>query len=138
MNKKSLLLFVVCCLNGLLVHLKAETITYDFSSTDYWVTESNGATHPGTGTSAQIKEIYYTGNNDCFVGKGDVYFDSGYLMLKPDASLKIPYNPDWTVNRVILHSHSGGSTSVKVSIYDSHDGFSVSTALQWGKDADHE
>ena len=138
MKRKCQLLFVVCCLSSLLVHLKAETITYDFSSTDYWVTESNGATHPGTGTSAQIKEIYYTGNNDCFVGKGDVYFDSGYLMLKPDASLKIPYNPDWTVNRVILHSHSGGSTSVKVSIYDSHDGFSVSTILTWEKDADHE
>ena len=138
MNKKSLLLFVVCCLNGLLVHLKAETITYDFSSTGYWVTESKGTTHPGTGTSAQIKEIYYTENNDCFVGNGDVYFDNGYLMLKYGASLKIPYNPDWTVNKVILHSHSGGSTSVKVNIYDSHDGFSVSTVLTWGKDADHE
>mgnify|MGYP003303915065 CR=1 FL=1 len=79
MNKKSLLLLVVCCLNSLLVHLKAETITYDFSSTDYWVTESNGATHPGTGTSAQIKDIYYTVTNDCFVGNGEVYFDNEYL-----------------------------------------------------------
>ena len=138
MNKKSLLLLVVCCLNGLLVHLKAETITYDFSSTDYWVTESNGATHPGTGTSAQIKDIYYTVTNDCFVGNGEVYFDNGYLMLKYGASLKIPYNSDWIVNKVILHSHSGGSTSVKVNIYDSHDGIPISTSLIWGKDADHE
>lgn len=138
MNKKSLLLLVVCCLNGLLVHLKAETITYDFSSTDYWVTESNGATHPGTGTSAQIKDIYYTVTNDCFVGNGEVYFDNGYLMLKYGASLKIPYSSDWTVNKVILHSHSGGSTSVKVNIYDSHDGFPISTGLTWEKDADHE
>ena len=138
MKKAISILFVFCCLNSLLSHLKAETITYDFSSPEKWTIGSGSTTHPGTGTSAQIKEIYYTGNNDCFVGNGEVYFDNGYLMLKYGASLKIPYNLDRTVNKVILHSHSGGSTSVKVNVYDSHDGFSVSTVLTWGKDADHE
>ena len=82
MKRKCLLLFVVCCLNGLLVHLKAETITYDFSSTDYWVTESNGATHPGTGSISPISKVYYKENNDCFDGSSTVYFSAdGYLQL---------------------------------------------------------
>lgn len=137
MRKRSVILLAICCLQSL-VHLKAETITYDFSSVEFWVTFSNGSTHPATGTSALLKEVYYMENKDCFVGSGDVYFDSGYLMLKPGASLMIPYHSDRIVDKVILYSHNGGSSNVKVNVYKkSVDGsyVSVYTSLVWSKGA---
>lgn len=130
---------MICSLLGIDTYLKAEIITYDFSSASNWVTEPNGDS-PNTGTSALLDKIYYKGTNDCFVGKGDVYFSEGYLMLKPSASLQIPHNENWIINKITLHAHSGGSTSVKVNIYNSHEGGAASsTALTWGtKDYDYE
>ena len=138
MGRRGVLFLVICYLNGLLAHLNAGIITYDFSSTEYWVTESNGANHPGIGTSAKFSKIYYTKNNDCFVGKGEVYFnDNGFLMLNKGASLKIPYRDDWTITKVILHSHST-STAAEVNIYSEYD-TSLSTVQTWQqKDSDYE
>lgn len=146
MKKKGLLFLVVCCLNGLTMHLKAESVTYNFSSVEYWVTEPNGSTHPKTGTSALLTNIYYVETNDCFVGKGEIHFnkveqkDEWYLMLKPGASLKIPSKSGEEIDRIILHSHSGASTSVKVNIFTSHGGSTeASEALKWEtKDMDYE
>lgn len=131
---------MICSLLGINTHLKAETVTYDFSSASYWVTEPNGDSHPNTGTSALLNKIYYKETNDCFIGKGDVYFSDGYLMLKSSASLQIPHNENWIINKITLHAHSGGSTNVKVNIYNSHEGGAASsTALTWGtKDYDYE
>ena len=120
------MLLAVCLLAGQIMHLHAGTMTYDFSSVAHWVTESDGSTHPETGTSALITKIYYASTNDCFIGKNDVYFSDGYLMLKEGASLKIPCRDGWTINKVVLHAHKGGSTSVKVNILTAHDGYSAS------------
>ena len=141
MKRKSLMLFVMCLLAGQIMHLNAGTMTYDFSSVAHWVTESDGDTHPETGTSALITKIYYAATNDCFVGKNEVYFSDGYLMLKEGASLQIPCRDGWTINKVILHAHKGGSTSVKVNILTAHDGYSASTAgsQEWeATDKDYE
>lgn len=140
MKKKCLMLLMACCLQCIALQLKADTITYDFSSPNFWVTEPDGDIHPGIGTSALLEKIYYKETNHCFIGKNEVYFyDGGGLMLKPKASLKIPYNSDWTINKIILHSHSAGSTSVKVNIRSSHDGVPASNSLVWkNKDADYE
>lgn len=140
MTKRLFVLFIAYLGSIIAFPLKADNIrSYDFSSVANWVTEQNGTIHPNTGTSALIKEIFDTKTGDCFSGKNDVYFSDGYLMLKPNASLKIPCNSDWTINKVILHSHIGLATDVKVSIYTSHDGNTkASTILTWSKDADHE
>lgn len=132
------ILFMICSLLGIDTYLKAEIITYDFSSASNWVTEPNGDSHPNTGTSALLNKIYYKGTNDCFVGKGNVYFSEGYLMLKSDASLQVPHKESWSINKITLHAHSGGSTSVEVNIYREKGGAS-STALVWKKtDYDYE
>lgn len=136
MKRKCLLLFVVCCLNGLLVQLRAGSVTYDLSSTAHWVTSLNGTTHPSLGVS--FGTVYYAATGDKFVGSGSVSFGEGYLTLSKDASLGIPCNTAWTVNKVILHSHSGGSTSVNVNIYDEY-GISKSAPKKWEKqDSDYE
>lgn len=130
MLKKSLLLFVLCCLSSLLVQLRAGSVTYDLSSTAHWVTSLNGTTHPSLGVS--FGTVYYAATGDKFVGSGSVSFGKGYLTLSKDASLGIPCNTAWTVNKVILHSHSGGSTSVNVNIYDEY-GISKSESQKWEK-----
>ena len=130
MLKKSLLLFVLCCLSSLLVQLRAGSVTYDLSSTAHWVTSLNGTTHPSLGVS--FGTVYYAATSDKFVGSGSVSFGEGYLTLSKDASLGIPCNTAWTVNKVILHSHSGGSTSVNVNIYDEY-GISKSESQKWEK-----
>lgn len=137
MTKKYIITLIICCFQSIALHLKAETITYDFSSPEMWTTELGGTAHPSL--SATISKVYYIGTNDCFVGKNDVYFyESGGLMLKPNASLRLPSNPDWTVHRVIIHSHENASTSVKVNIHSSHDGAPVSSSLKWEtKDSDY-
>ena len=134
------ILFMICSLLGINTHLKAETVIYDFSSASNWVTEPNGDSHPNTGTSAVLNKIYYKETNDCFIGKGDVYFSDGYLMLNSSASLQIPHNENWIINKITLHAHSGGSTNVKVNIYNSYEGGAASsTALTWEKkDYDYE
>ena len=131
MKRQKLLTFFINCLLCVSRPLCAETITYDFSSPDYWVTELNGNTNPIKGTA--FKKIYYKGNNHCFEGANDVYFyDLGGLMLKPEASLKLPFNDDWTINKVTIHSHSKASTSVKVNIFKSTDPTDyVSNSLTW-------
>lgn len=130
MKKEHLILIIICCLGIITIPSKAETITYDFSSNEYWATEPNGSISPGEGTSALLTSIYYKETNDCFVGSKEVYFNEGYLMLKTGASLKLPHYPnDWTINKIILHSHSETSTSVKVNIYTA--GYAVSSTLQW-------
>lgn len=137
MTKKYIITLIICCFQSIALHLKAETITYDFSSPEMWTTELGGTAHPSL--SATISKVYYIGTNDCFVGTNDVYFyESGGLMLKPNASLRLPSNPDWTVHRVIIHSHENASTSVKVNIHSSHDGAPVSSSLKWEKkDSDY-
>ena len=137
MTKKCIITLIICCFQSVALHLKAETITYDFSSPEMWTTELGGTAHPSL--SATISKVYYIGTNDCFVGKNDVYFyEFGGLMLKPNASLRLPSNSDWTVHRVIIHSHENASTSVKVNIHSSHDGAPVSSSLKWEtKDSDY-
>lgn len=140
MKRQRALLLIICCLQGMAVHLKAETITYDFSSTEFWFTTSHGNTHPKEGAS--LGNIYYQDTEYCFVGKSNdnnkdnnVYFSNdgyGGLMIKTGATLKIPNSSDWIVNRVIIHSHRLASSSAKVNIYDSHSGATTaSTALTW-------
>ena len=140
MKKTFFVYLMICWCIGMNTPLGAKTVTYNFSSVEYWSTEPDGEAHPSTGTSALLDKIYYIGTNDCFVGTNDVYFNSGYLMLKPDAALKIPYKEGWPINKITLHAHSGGSTSVKVNIYNSNDGgLAASTALTWSvKDTDYE
>lgn len=122
MGRRGVLFLVICFLNGLLAHLNAETVTYDFSSTEYWVLASNGVTHPGIGSESKIQKIYYTGNDDCFVGSGNVYFSNeGCLVLNTSASLKIPYRDNWTIRKVILRSHSSNSSSTAVNIFSAYD-----------------
>lgn len=135
--RRSIVTLIICCLQSITIYLKAETITYDFSSPEKWTTEFGGTTHPLI--SAAISEIYYIGTDDCFIGKNDVYFyEFGGLMLKPKASLRLPLCPDWTINRVIIHSHTGASTSVAVNIFNSHDGVPASSSLEWKtKDSDY-
>ena len=140
MKKSRFILLLSCYLQGIALHLNAETITYDFSSPSFWRTESNGNTCPQTGTSAAIKKIYYAETNDCFTGKDNVYFnENGYLMLNTGASLKLPYHSDWTINKVTLHSHSSNSTTATVNIHnDENGGLQASTAITWStKDADY-
>ena len=147
MNRKSAILLIICCLQSMVTHLKAETITYDFSSTEFWFTTSHGNTHPKEGAS--LGNIYYKDTEYCFVGKSkdnnkdnNVYFSNdgyGGLMIKTGATLKIPNSSDWIVNRVIIHSHRLASSSAEVNIYDSHSGATTaSTALTWSaKDEDY-
>lgn len=138
MGRRGVLFLVVCCLNGLLAHLNAETVTYDFSSTKYWVITSNGTTHPGTGSETKIQKIYYTANNDCFVGSDNVYFSNdGYLALNTSASLKIPYRDNWTISKVILHSHSGNSSSTVVNIFSAYD-TKLSKEQKWSPNGVYE
>lgn len=130
MKKAISILFVFCCLNSLFSYLKAETITYDFSSPKFWVTKSNGITSPQV--DANFEKIYYKETNDCFIGKDKVYFKEGYLMLNAGASLKIPYNADWTINRITLQSHKTSAVTAEVSIYNGSDGIlRVSELLTW-------
>ena len=138
--RKNAILIIACFLLGVSVYLKAGTITYNFSSVGYWVTESNGTTHPDKGNSALLKNLYYGETNDCFIVKGSGYFSEGYLMLTTNASLKIPHKKEWTINKITLHAHSGVSTSTKVNIYIDKDGTNpASKSLEWKvKDADYE
>lgn len=138
--RKNAILIIACFLLGVSVYLKAGTITYNFSSVGYWVTESNGTTHPDKGNSALLKNLYYGETNDCFIVKGSGYFSEGYLMLTTNASLKIPHKKEWTINKITLHAHSGVSTSTKVTIYIDKDGTNpASKSLEWKvKDADYE
>lgn len=139
MTRKSLLLIVALVLGGMATQLKAGKVTYDFTSVENWVTKSGGDTHPGTGSSALLKNFYHAATNDDFVGEGNVYFSAdGYLMISTDASLKVPYRSDWTITKITLHAHSECSTSAKVNIYSEY-GTSLSTAQQWKqKDSDYE
>ena len=115
MKRQKLLTFFINCLLCVAGPLSAETITYDFSSPEYWVTTSHGETQPKTGSDNPITSIYYKGNNDCFVGKGNtIYFSpEGGLLLglsnsNTSNSLKLPVNSDWEISKLILHSHKNG------------------------------
>ena len=145
MKRQKLLTFFINCLLCVSRPLCAETITYDFSSTANWVTTPNGEVSPQTGSDNPITSIYYKGNNDCFIGNGNIYFSpEGGLLLSyskssKHASLKLPTNEDWEISKVILHSHRSGSTNTEVNIYNGHEGGAVSTAKEWStKNADYE
>lgn len=145
MRRQKLIYFFINCLLCVAGPLSAGTITYNFSSPEYWVTKSNGESQPKTGSENPIKSIYYKENNHCFVGNGNIYFspEGGLLLAKSTidspVSLKLPTNADWEITKVILHSHKSGSEKTVVNIYDGHDGSSVSSEIKWiTKDADYE
>lgn len=104
------------------------SVTYDFSSTDNFLTSYPGSTHPGTGSSNAVETFYYT-NGDEFTGSGtNHYFNaSGYFMLgKTNATLTLPAFP-FNVSKISVTGTSTASEQVKQNIYVGDDAVSTET-----------
>lgn len=71
---------------------RAAEVTWDFSSTNNFLTSYPGSTHPGTGNSNNLTTFYYT-DGTAFTASGtNRYFNSsGYFMLgQKNATLQLP------------------------------------------------
>ncbi len=113
------------------------TVTYDFSSTDNFLTTYPGSTNPGTGSSNAVSTFYYT-NGDEFAADGTShYFNaSGYFMLgKSGATLTLPAFP-FNVSKISITGASTASESVVQNIYVDDD--AVSTATTGAKNVTNE
>ena len=104
------------------------TVTYDFSSTNNFLTEYPGSTHPGTGNSNNLTTFYYT-TGDAFTASGtNRYFNSGYFMLgKTNATLQLP-TFDFDVEKIEITGRSGASATVTQNIYVGNDAASTQTS----------
>ena len=113
------------------------TVTYDFSSTDNFLTTYPGSTNPETGNSHNLETFYYT-NGDEFAATGTShYFNaSGYFMLgKSGATLTLPAFP-FNVSKISITGASAASEKVEQNIYVDDD--AVSTATTGAKNVTNE
>ena len=87
-------------------------VTYDFSSTNNFLTSYPSNTHPGTGNSNNLETFYYTNGDTFFASGTNRYFNSGYFMLgKADATLQLP-TFDFDVEKIEITGRTGASSTV--------------------------
>ena len=96
---------------------KAAEVTWDFSSTNNFLTTYPGSTHPGTGNSNNLETFYYF-DGTTFVASGtNRYFNSGYFMLgKNGATLQLP-TFSFPVKKIVVVGNSGASDKTTQNIY---------------------
>ena len=118
----------------------ADEHTYNFAGANNFFTDAALTTHPGSGSNNNVETIYY-GDGSTFVASGTSrYFssdNSGYFLLgKSGAQISLPTFEGYKITQVKLHSSSGHSTSVAVSIVSGSN--TASTAQTWStKDHDY-
>ena len=116
------------------------TYTYNFAGANNFYTDADLSTHPSYGNSNNVSTIYY-GDGSVFVASGTSrYFSaasSGYFMLgKSGAKIDLPKFEGYKIKQVTLHSSTGHSTSVAVSIVSGSN--TASAAQTWStKDKDY-
>jgi hypothetical protein len=106
---------------------------YNFAGANNFYTDANLTTHPSSGSNNNVGTIYYS-DGSVFVASGtNRYFSSatsGYFMLgKTNAEITLPTFSGYKITQVKLHSSSGHSTSVAVSIVSGSN--TASTAQTW-------
>ena len=115
------------------------TYTYNFAGANNFYTDAALTTHPSSGSGNNVGTIYYS-DGSTFVASGtNRYFSSassGYFMLgKTDAQISLPTFEGYKITQVKLHSSTGHSTSVSVSIVS---GSSTASAAQTWSTKDHD
>lgn len=106
---------------------------YIFAGANNFYTDANLTTHPSSGSSNNVGTIYY-GDGSVFVASGTArYFSnasSGYFLLgKTDAQISLPTFEGYKITQVKVHSSSGHSISVSVSIVSGSN--TASAAKTW-------
>ena len=111
---------------------------YNFAGANNFYTDVNLTTHPGSGNGNNVGTIYY-GDGGVFVASGtNRYFssaNSGYFMLgKTNAEISLPTFEGYKITQVKVHTSSGVSTNVQVSIVSGDN--TASAAQQWTQNSD--
>ena len=108
-----------------------QQVTYDFTTTNNFYTDSNLTTHPSTGNTNTLNAFYYTGGSEFNAG-GKGYFNSGYFMLgKKDATLQLP-TFSFNVKKIVVVGNSGASDSTGQNIYVGSTAVSTATTGSTG------
>ena len=119
----------------------AQIYHYDFQGANNFYTDAALTTHPSYASGNNVGTIYY-GDGSVFVASGDNrYFSTanlgtGYFLLgKTGAEISLPTFAGYKITQVKLHSSSGHSTNVSVSIVSGSN--TASVAQTWST-KDHE
>lgn len=98
----------------------ANSHTYNFAGANNFYTDSNLTNHPSSGSSSNVETIYYSDGKTFVASGASRYFSSassGYFMLgKSGAQINLPTFSGYKITQVKIHSSSGHSTKVAVSI----------------------
>ena len=116
------------------------THTYNFAGANNFYTDANKTMNPSSGSGNNVETFYYSDGSTFVASGASRYFSaasSGYFLLgKTDATISLPTFNGYKITQVIIHSSSGHSTSVAVSIVSGNN--TASAAQTWStKDKDY-